>query len=843
MPGERSVLRGGFWSAAAIVLCAGAVWQFAGSVTKQQSADAFAEAVRANWRPAFEANAGQFEEGVRFVLRGPGYRAHLIEDGAVLQGGDGAPLRLRVVGANPYAEVRGERALPGKRHYLLGSDPAAWRQNVSAYEAVRYAHVYPRIDLVYHGRRGALEYDFVLAPGADPADIRLRYEGARLARRADGALIAGEVVQLRPVAYQEIAGRRRPVAVDYTLLAANEVAFRLGRYDGTQPLVIDPVLTFSTALGGGGADRANAVAADSEGATYLAGQTASTDLPGAGARSSGAGTDAFVAKFNAAGELAYATYLGGTGNDIAFALALGADGSAYVTGETASSDFPLRDALFNTTGGGSTDAFVAKLNAGGNTLLYSTYLGGSASDSARAIAVDNDGAAYVGGATASANFPLDAPIFQSRLGGEADGFLTKIHADGVALEYSTYLGGRGVDHVAAVAVNAGREAHVAGLMTSDNMPWVNPLDDTHQGSGDAFIARFKADGSELTFGTYWGGSMFERATGLALDGAGNMYMTGVTNSENDFTWTPGAFQRTYGGGSFDGFVVKVGADIFAEYSTYLGGSGTDQPGGIAVVDDTVYVVGETLSSNFPGVGALQASLNGTSDAFITRLAASGGALEHSTFLGGSGEDGALAAAWRNDILHIAGRSTSVDFPARGITQSVGGGGENAWAARLDSATRSADVAVTMSIVETGDFLTLGVPYTYRSTVVNNGPDGATGIEWQAELPTGLAVRGAVATQGTCNISSGRVICAIGDLGAGAGATVDLEVIANAAGEQTNVARILRADQPDPVPTNNSASASGVVTGGANGGGAWGVLPLVAAMLLGAQRRRSSPHNY
>lgn len=843
---ERKGGFGGAWGAVAIALCAGAAWQFAGSVVPTAPHGAAAAAASApHWRPAFESNAGQFDPQVRYLLRGPGYRVHLLGDGALLQGRDGAPVHLRIVGADGQAGTRGEQRLPGARNYLLGSDPSAWRHGVPAYEAVRYSGVYPGIDLVYHGRNGALEYDFVLAPGADPTDIRLRYDGARPARRADGALLIGGVVQLPPVAYQEVEGKRRHVEVDYALLASNEVAFRVGAYDASRTLVIDPVLTFSTPLGGAGADRANAVAADGDGATYVAGQTASADFPATGSSfltSVSGGTDAFVAKFDASGELVYATYLGGSGNDIAYALAVDDLGNAYVAGETASSDdFPRQEAIQPNYGGGDTDAFAAKLSFTGASLVYATYLGGGASDSARAIAVDIDGATYVGGATASEDYPTN-DAFQSQLRGDVDAFLTKILPEGVGLTYSTYLGGDGnsfsqAEHIAAIALNAAGEAHVAGLIASDNMPWVNPTQSALHGPGDAFIARFSATGSELTFGTYFGGTLFERATGLALDSDGNMYLTGITGSGTDFPASVGAFQTVYGGGSFDGFVAKFTATSFLEYSTYLGGGGSDQPAAIALVDGQAYIVGETSSTNFPRTGALQVALNGVSDAFVTRLNAQGSAVDQSTFLGGSGEDGATAAVWAGDVLHVAGRSASSDFPTRGVAQSLGGAGEDAWLARLTASDVSADVSATLAIVETGDFLTLGVPFTYRSTVSNQGPDDATGIEWRADLPAGLNAQSASSTQGTCSATSGSAVCAIDSLAAGASATVDVVVVATAAGNHTNVARILRADQPDPVPTNNSASADGVVTGDASGGGAWGPWPFLLLLLFGALRRR------
>ncbi len=448
----------------------------------------------------FEANQGQTDPQVKFVSRGRGYTLFLTRHGeavlvlrkseprrgalrpAALSSVTIAPesqsvdppavVRMKLVSSNakPRAEALGE--LPGKANYFIGNDPKKWRTNIPTYAKVRYRDVYPGVDLVYYGSQRQLEHDFIVAPAADPSSITMSFDGAKkLSLDAQGNLILattdGEVRLQRPVVYQEIDGARREISASLVLKDTHQVGFRVAAYDSNKPLVIDPVLFYSTYLGGSGSDNGAAIAVDSAGNAYVTGQTGSTNFPttsgtfqssfaGGDASWAGLALDAFVTKVNPTGSaLIYSTYLGGSANDAAIGIAVDSAGSAYVTGLTDSTNFPTTSGAFQTSfGGGTTDAFVTKLNTTGSALVYSTYLGGSGifvccAEEGYSIAVDSTGAAYVTGVTNSTNFPTTSGAFQTSFGGTLDAFVTKLNAAGSALVYSTYLGGSGLDFATA----------------------------------------------------------------------------------------------------------------------------------------------------------------------------------------------------------------------------------------------------------------------------------------------------------------------------------------------------------------------------------------------------------
>jgi cysteine-rich repeat protein len=409
----------------------------------------------------FEANQGQADAAVKFLSRGSGYTLFLTPTEAVLSlakpaaeeskparataaiGRAGASkakatrplvLRTKLVGANRSPEVSGVDELAGKSNYLIGADPAKWQLGVPNYGGVRYRAVYPGIDLVYRsGNQREVEYDFLVAPGADPSAIRLRFEGARKLRLdAAGNLVlatgSGEVIHRAPVVYQTIDGERRPIRGGFRKLARNDVGFVVGSYDRTKPLTIDPTLVYSTYLGGSFFDLGQGIAVDGSGNAYVTGATDSTDFPTANAlqSSSGGVADAFVAKLDAAGsQLLYSTYLGGSGSDAGIGIAVDGSANAYVTGQTESTNFPTANALQSSFAGGDFDGFVAKLDPAGSQLLYSTYLGGSNDDFGIGIAADGSGSAYVTGGTFSTDFPT-ANALQSGFGGSEDAFIAKI---------------------------------------------------------------------------------------------------------------------------------------------------------------------------------------------------------------------------------------------------------------------------------------------------------------------------------------------------------------------------------------------------------------------------------
>ncbi len=615
----------------------------------------------------FEANRGQVDPRVEFVSRGAGYSLFLTPTEAVLslargkgggaaasasdRAGGGADasavVRMRLLGANPSPAVEGIDRLPGVTNYL---NSRRWSTGVPGFARVRYSEVYPGVDLVYYGNQRKLEYDFVVAPNIDPRAIALKFGGAgelRVDRRGDLVIDTrgGELRQKRPVVYQRVAGGRRAVPARYVLNGDRRVGFEVGSYDRSKPLVIDPVLSYATFLGGAGSETPNGIAVDADGNAYVTGSTGSTDFPTAtalqGTKGAGAGTDAFVTKLNPAGSaLIYSTYLGGGGADVGRGVAVDA-GGAYVAGSTASTDFPTANAVQATKGAGATtDAFVSKLNADGSALVYSTYLGGGLADIAFGVAVDS-GSAYVAGSTASTNFPTASPVQAAKgAGATTDAFLTKYSAAGSALTYSTYLGGGLADTAFGVAVESGN-AYVAGQTASTNFPTLDAFQAANAGGTDAFVTSYNAAGSAFGYSTYLGGSGADNADGIAVRSA-SAYVTGDTDSADFPTATP--LQPAYAGGG-DAFITKyiAGGSAFS-YSTYLGGGSFDGGNGIAVDSSgRASVVGSTSSGNFPARSPL-AIQEGNADFFAAQVNAAGSDLGYSTSLGGSASESGIAIA-------------------------------------------------------------------------------------------------------------------------------------------------------------------------------------------------------
>jgi hypothetical protein len=514
-------------------------------------------------------------------------------------------------------------------NYLRGPNHSNWRTNVLTYARVRYRQLYPGTDLVFYDNGGFGECDFEVSPGADPSRILMVFEGAsriHITERHDLMISSrGEGIRLlKPNIYQETDGVRRPVLGGYQI-SGKTVGFKLGRYDHALPLIIDPALDYGTFFGGSSDDVAYAVATDTSGNTYIAGYTASVDLPtttGALDRSFAGGTlDAFVAKFSPSGALLYSTYLGGTGDEEAYGLAVDSQGNAYVTGYTTSPDFPVTPGAYRSTLSGASDAFVAKLNPAGTALVYSSYLGGSGDDTGWGIAVDGSGDMFVTGSTSSTDFPVSAGAYHSTYsGGGLDGFVTAIYPYGGFL-YSTYLGGSDEDVPYAIAVDSLGNAYVAGETLSTDFPNSPGLiQPSKLGTFDAFVASLNPSGTALNYSTFLGGSSDNYAYGVAVDSAGNAYVTGYTGS-TDFPHTAGVLQPANGGG-YDGFVTKINPSGTAlVYSTFIGGSGDDYA--LAITLDGIgnaYITGNTSSANFPITpDATQASLGSMYGAFVAVL--------------------------------------------------------------------------------------------------------------------------------------------------------------------------------------------------------------------------------
>jgi hypothetical protein len=669
---------------------------------------------------SFEANEGQTGSQVKFISRGNGYSLFLTSTEAVLslQGPptrkepqvsqissrtlpssspakSGAVLKMKLVGANASPQLTGRDELPGKSNYLIGNNPAKWRTNLPNYAKVTYADVYPGIDLVYYGHQGKLEYDFVVSPGANPGAIRVSINGdekRRIDRQGDLVLeAAGSEFRLhRPIIYQEINGTRQRIAGNFAIHGTRQVGFEVARYDSSKPLIIDPVLSYSTYLGGPGYNYGSAIALDPSGNAYITGITRSIDFPTtANAFQAGAGSfadDVFVTKFNAAGSaLVYSTYLVhqafNGANDFPPAIAVDSSGDAYVTGSTGSTNFATANAFQQTNAGGWADVFVTKLNAAGSALVYSTYLGGFGFDYGTGIAVDSSGNAYVTGVTFSTNFPT-VNAFQAEIGGnpylyERNAFVTKLNTDGSALIYSTYLGGGGYTDGYGIAVDTSGNAYVTGMAISPNFPTTAGAFQTT--GGGCFVTKFTFAGTALAYSTRINSPW---CSAIAVDSSGNAYVTGSTFA-TDFP-TANAFQVTNAGGG-DAFVTKLNAAGTAlVYSTYLGGSGKDGGQGIAVDSSgNAYVTGWIASTDFPTANAFQAMYGGgDTDAFVTELNAEGSALIYSTFLGGKGGEGTVfcdcpvglgIAVDTSGNAYLTGWTTSTDFPTSNAFQAAFGG--------------------------------------------------------------------------------------------------------------------------------------------------------------------------
>jgi hypothetical protein len=695
---------------------------------------------------AFEKNQGQTDSRVKFLSRGAGYTLFLTANQAIfsLHTSDAngvvgeanrederrqtpvgirptskksekqavdSILRMKLVDANSSVAVSGIDELPGKNDYFIGNDAKRWQTDVPTYAKVKYEGVYSGIDLVYYGNHQQLEFDFIVAPGADPRRIQFDVRGTkRLRRDGDGdlALITetskGGIRWHKPVAYQEKKGMRQLVAVDYAIMSGNRVGFKVGKYDEREPLYIDPLI-YSTYLGGSGSDSARGIAVDSSGNAYVTGETASTNFPTMNplqpAYGGGIG-NAFVAKLNASGSaLVYSTYLGGSGEDGGRGIAVDSSGDAYVTGQTSSTDFPTMNPLQPTNGeAGNYTAFVTKLNPTGSALVYSTYLGGSDNeiDGGSGIAVDSSDEAYVTGTTRSTNFPTMNPL-QSTNGegaGTDTAFVTKLNPTGSALVYSTYLGGSDgeSDSAIGIAVDSSGDAYVTGQTASTNFPTMNPLQSTNgEGAGEytAFVTKLNPTGSALVYSTYLGGSSSGEDGGesVAVDSAGDAYVTGSTNSTNFPTMNP--LQPAYGGGAGDAFVTKLNAAGSAlVYSTYLGGSGVDGGHGIAVDSSgNAYVTGYTGSTNFPTMNPFQPTIGNASTftAFVTKLNPAGSALVYSTYLGGSGADNGLGiAADSTGDAYVTGQTASTNFPTMNPLQPAYAGQNDAFVAKFAAST-------------------------------------------------------------------------------------------------------------------------------------------------------------
>lgn len=677
---------------------------------------------------SFETNRGQTDSRVKFFSHAGNHTLWLTPHEAVLAVGRPlrsgplktgragqarqalpAVLRMRFAGANPDPAMQGEARQPGTVNYFAGK-PDQWRTKIPTYARVRYRNLYRGIDLVFYGNNRELEYDLVVSPGADPGRIRLGISGAETMRIAAGGNLvletpAGDVIQQKPKIYQRRGTNLIAVTGNYVISGKDEVGFRLGPYDRRAPVVIDPVLRYSSFLGGADFDSAAAIAVDSSNHAVVAGETCSPDFPVTPGNKPVIPCSVFITKFDfTASRLIFSTSIGnGTiFSASVFGLALDPSNNVYVSGTTSfPGDFPTTPGAFQRVTTGNDDAFAVKLNASGSALIYSTLLGGSGLDIGSGLAVDSAGNAYVTGRTTSADFPTTPGAFQRQcipstppgFCESSPAFVTKLNANGTRALYSTVLGGSGSESDTKIAVDSSGNAYVSGRTTSKDFPTTAGSAQPVFGGGetDGFAAKLSPSGSHLIYGTYLGGSSFDTALAIAVDGSGNAFVTGETGSTNfpvKNAFQPKCALRDSACGN--AFVTKLSPSVGRLlYSSYLGGGkdGFDTGVGIAATrDGQAYVSGSTFSSSFPTTQtAFQRVFRGSqiqSNAFLTKFT-SAGKLIYSSYMGGSAGNFAVVALDRDTNAYIAGGGSGSDFPVTpGAFQEKPSGGEDAFVAKV-----------------------------------------------------------------------------------------------------------------------------------------------------------------
>ncbi|HEY1265372.1 MAG TPA: SBBP repeat-containing protein [Terriglobales bacterium] len=802
----------------------------------------------------FEPNQGQSAPAVKFLARGSGYGIFITGDETVLttqRAGTGSLMRMSLVGA-AQGPVAGMGELPGKSNYLVGKDPAKWRRGIPQFARVRQSGVYRGVDLVYYGKQGRLEYDFEVAPGADPRLIVLQFDGIEGTKlEANGDLALGTDGQLRlesPLIYQTIGNEKRRVAGRFVLKGKNQVGFELGPYDETRALVIDPVFTYSTYLGGVGAETSPSIAVDSTLSAYIAGTTSSADFPIPTGNTpfqsclnnpacGGGSSDVFVAKLDPAGStLLFATYLGGTGDDVNAGIAVDTGLSIIVAGRTASPDFPTANALLATASGNH--GFVSKLDLNGENLLYSTYLGGTGTDAVTGVALDVKNKIYVTGTTTSTDFPTTAEAFQTSSRGNTQFFISKIDpatSGAQSLPYSTYFGGgnpvAGVAVGGGIAVDKNSNVYITGttnfLNTGNNASTDFPILNAVEGclgtpvtgascptgvtATDAFVAKLNpagAVGTQLIYSTYIGGAGNDTGTGIALDSSANAYLTGSTTSADlpslPLPTSPVGFQPAISCSTAanpcpasDAFVTKLSSfttgttttpTVTILYFSYLGGTGNDS--GTAIAVDTLSgarLTGTTASGDFnlsnpiSGQGSFR---GGATDAFVARLdtTTATSPVHFSSYLGGGGADhGTGIAVDASGASYVTGDTTSGNFPLQNAAQTGLNGSSDAFVSKLGGA-----VSLTLTGTASPNPAGAGNAVSFKYTITNNG-DFTSGITF-TDTPTGGSSPSATGPGGACTGTT-TLTCPVGALNPGATATVTVSLTPTDSGPFTNNATL------------------------------------------------------
>jgi hypothetical protein len=766
----------------------------------------------------FEGNRGQTDSQVKFLSRGAGYTAFLTAGGMVLSlrprevattGGQAqrsaTTLQFKLLGAAQNPGVAGEEEQPGKVNYFLGNDPAKWRTHVATYARVRYKNVYPGIDLVYYGNHRQMEYDFEISAGANPQRIRFEIQGAsQINLDPEGNLIlqagGGELQFQSPTVYQEINGQRIAVDGGYVVQDSNHVSFKLGHYDASKPVVIDPVLVYSTYLGGSGNDQPVGIAVDSTGSVYVTGYTNSADFPLATLGALPGNTNhVFVAKLDPSGSnLIYTDYIGGGNQDYAAALALDAANHVYVTGSTQSNNFPVVKP-YQAQQPGPYSGFLTEVSADGSSLLYSTYLGGNSFDQPTSVAIDGLGHALVAGYTLSPNFPV-ANAYQSTALANQDGlygsygFLTKFSPDGSTLVYSTFVSGNSnvaqdcgtpcfpapYNVVSALALDANGNAYLAGTTNTYNFPVTSGAylgsNTTPADASIGFVSKFGSAGN-LSYSTYFYGSSGNSLgiTAIAVDASGSAYITGSAQSDGTFPITSTSIcdPGVNGFGCSYAFVTKfdpAGSTLL--YSTFLGPNNYATPQAIVLDSaDNAYVLASSQSDLFQVINGIEPYTN-KSDLLLVEIDAAATTQRVATYFGGSGNDVptgmALDAAGN---LYIAGATDSSDMPVtHGSFQNQSAGNSDAFIAKI-GVNDAASVSLSPAAIQYSQ-QQIGSTSQAQQVVLRNMGSSALSV-------SSISVTGDFAESDNCGSS----------LQAAGTCTLSITFTPNAAGPRTGSIRI------------------------------------------------------
>ena len=630
----------------------------------------------------FEVNKGQTNPKAKYIARNGFYNLFLTDNEAIISlRNEENPIRLKLKGANEKSTLKSIEKLPGISNYFIGNDPKKWIKNIPTYRKIKYENVYPGTDLVYYGKNGELEYDFIVSPFGSPDNIKISLEGAKkIKTEPDGNLTIylndnKKIMFQKPQVYQVSNNKKH--FIEGTFLLANknnrELSFKLGEYDPTKQLIIDPVIYFSTVFGGGDFDEAIDVEVPSASlGTIITGTTFSLNFPvtnGAFQKehTGNKSGDIFVTTIGGIADtiLLSSTFIGGKDHDEARGITSDSMNNICITGITNSRDFPVLNAIQDSYGGGATDSFVTKITAG-STLEFSTYLGGSKIEEGNDIAVDSSNNIYVTGLTTSENFPLQNALQKERGGFFGrDAYVTKLNSDGSKLVYSTYLGGSRLDTAYSIAVDKEDNAYIGGTTDSFNFPGPG-FSGTHN-EFIGFISKINPTGASIIY-SFSAGGVDSEVRAVDIDDRGNLYIGGSTAFSN--LLVNNAFQSKYGGGKSDGFIGKINKEGTGfDYLTYLGGSGDLDSVNAIVVDkkfETVAATGITDSNDFPLVSPLLGNLQGDTDVFVTKLDETGRNALFSTYLGGSRDERTRTTSYKEyEIESIIKYSEESDITIMG----------------------------------------------------------------------------------------------------------------------------------------------------------------------------------